>query len=502
MLGLQSWLRLRVDACGRVLTWREAFISPRCSPGAVGAEAEADWTTALSVWLGLQEAQGERSHLSASSSAHSYSSAPSPSAPPARPQQEEEEGGATSCSCPGVGAEAAAWMAALKACAEGQDEDEFDVNIDSSSGGASIDGAPTLMRAKALCVEYPSSTGREPVLALRSLSCSVAHSERVALLGINGGGKSTLLHCLALAEKVASSGSLKLGALDAVEDEWLLGPRGVVGYVPQEGGLLAFLSVQQSVHLFEGLRAAAAASQGAAAGDAAEAVGYAQAQANPDGLRGIVPIKYQHYPVHALSGGNKKKLLVHLANVGAPRLLLLDECTTGVDPASAERLVDFLSSLDPSQGLVFSSHRIDECVRVCSRALMLHTGRKLFDGPMGAFDRLASIFYQVDVTLPPLPHTHALAAQPSLSFLSGAAAAVVEQLRASLASTQAMQRVVAYSFRLLRITLEKRGAPLTKTWDALLALRRRGVVESFSFRVMSSEEAIGGIIQANATSLQ
>lgn len=72
----------------------------------------------------------------------------------------------------------------------------------------------------------------------------------------------------------------------------------------------------------------------------------------------------------------------------------------GVDPLAAERIVRYLKELKPSQGLLFASHRIDECISTCNRVLMLVEGNVYFDGSVHAFDQLASLFYQIDLVLP------------------------------------------------------------------------------------------------------
>jgi hypothetical protein len=117
----------------------------------------------------------------------------------------------------------------------------------------------------------------------------------------------------------------------------------------------------------------------------------------------VLPQKYLPYPVYALSGGNKKKMSLYLSQLAYPSLLLLDECTTGVDPVAAEAIVQQLLQLKPSQGMIFASHRIDECTSLCTRVLMLHDGKVFFDGPVGAFEQIASLFYQVDIVFATAP---------------------------------------------------------------------------------------------------
>ncbi len=171
--------------------------------------------------------------------------------------------------------------------------------------------------------------------------------------------------------------------------------------------------------------------------------------------QGIVPYKYKNYLVQSLSGGNKKKLAVALANVGCPALLAMDECTSGVAPAAAERIVRYLKHIDHqphqphpvhpahqtltpqgtqgsqgsqgsasnnkggAQGLLFASHRIEECVSTCSRVVLLVEGAVYFDGSVLAFDELASLFYQVDVVL---VHTHSPTDTATQTYTPGATA--------------------------------------------------------------------------------
>jgi ABC-type multidrug transport system ATPase subunit len=271
-----------------------------------------------------------------------------------------------------------------------------------------------IVNARELSVQYPNSNK----MSLNELVFKMTRGERVALMGMNGGGKSTLFKTLALAENVPVDGSLSIGGLDIVEYQWEIARTCVAGYVPQEGGLFEYLSVRESFELFYGIKGLIAGYK--KDGNATDAEGEDKGVGKGSRLssraddgpwsdvigsteKHIIPKKYMHYLVHALSGGNKKKLSVAIANIASPSFLAMDECTSGVDPVAADRIVAYLRELKDHQGLLFASHRIDECISVCDRVLILAEGSAYFDGSVHAFDELASLFYQVDLVLPSSP---------------------------------------------------------------------------------------------------
>jgi len=328
--------------------------------------------------------------------------------------------------------------------------------------------------------------------------------------------------------------------------------------VPQEGGLLEFLTVEQSLTLFALLRPAGATSPRA----------HVSREPPADD---IIPSKYYSYPISALSGGTRKKLAVQLANTCQPRLLLLDECTTGVDPIAAERIVRYLkytqtkttsttnssrdrawfstSTQQPSQqqqrqqqGMLFASHRIDESLAVCSRVLMLVRGKVFLDGPISMFHDLAYRYYQVDITLPSLSindemdHTKdnldidiGYAYQHDASpveaptptteeanvrmdrFLCMIAQSLLPTSDAprnsdsssthakretSIHTAEHLERCVIYSDTLVRITFQKRIVPISIMWEQLTRWQQSEVILTYAFRNMEMEEVLSSIIDA------
>lgn len=212
-----------------------------------------------------------------------------------------------------------------------------------------------------------------------------------------------------------------------------------------------------------------------------------------DMLDGFLPSKYLSYPIQALSGGTRKKLFVRQANIGHPAVLFLDECTTGVDPIAAQRIVAYLKALDQQniqQGRLFASHRIDESIDVCSQVLMLVDGQVYFHAPITIFEALVCNYYQVDVVLVETRWN-----QTDL-FL--------RELSALVGGRQCIERVVVYTQRQLRLTFHKEIVKVSTLWAALLQwadhgrYQRKAVVtiEKYSFRAMDMEEILSTIIAA------
>jgi len=343
---------------------------------------------------------------------------------------------------------------------------------------------PPYVTTEDMCVEYPN---RES-FALKDLSISIAPGERVALIGINGGGKSTFFKTLALAKTVPVRGRVCVSGREAVEGRWSLGPQGALGYVPQDGGLPEFMTVTDALSLFQGISLGASVPRISGSS--------------------VLPRRYLRYPIHALSGGNKRKLSVVLSNVNNAKLLLLDEPTSGVDPVAAERIVAYLKGIQPHQGVIFSSHRIHECLRVCTRVLMLYNGRLHFDGPMDTFDKLASLFYQLDITLPSrdeVSDSSSLNVAPASKVVKSCVDEVISELKEVVCAGAGRPRdaqnedqsirVVRYSDFFVRITCKKTAFPLSRMWTALMNIRDRGDVLKFSFRCMDMEDVLSFVIE-------
>ena len=282
------------------------------------------------------------------------------------------------------------------------------------------------------------------------------------------------------------TGSLTLGHFDTVRDHWCLWAANMVGYVPQEGGMLEFMTVEAAVDLFIELRKTTIlASKTSNSSFESDTIALeVQAQRMKKQMYKILPKRYFSYYIFTLSGGNKQKLALLLSNIYGPSLLLLDECTSGIDPPAASEIIRYLSTLPSSQAILFASHRMEECVRICGRVLLLYGGRIQFDGPISEFSKVTDLFFQVDIEIE-VVETHRTDHATEGTSPSDALTMThflkhfLKQLQVAIAegnsfgnidnygSYHLFERMVRYSNSLVRFTFEKTKCPLSVLWSVV-----------------------------------
>lgn len=198
---------------------------------------------------------------------------------------------------------------------------------------------------------------------IQGISLTVREGEVVALLGRNGAGKTTTMRMLAGLSPI-TSGSLHLAGIDVRSD-----PRGVrscLGVVTQSDGLDDELNVRQNLEVFGFL---VGLSRREAAHRAAEVLDFFGLAARGGD------------EVSELSGGMRRRLAIARALVTRPRVVVLDEPSTGLDPESRVRVWEELASLKQSGvTLLMSTHYMDEAETLCDRLAILYAGRILDEG--------------------------------------------------------------------------------------------------------------------------
>jgi cobalt/nickel transport system ATP-binding protein len=203
-----------------------------------------------------------------------------------------------------------------------------------------------------VAVQHPGAPG--PVLS--GVDLVLAPGERVALLGLNGSGKTSLL--LALVGLVPHTGEIRVAGL-RLEPRSLAGVReriGFVGNVPEDQLLLPTVLDDVSLGLVRrGLPRDAAGARARAALAALGADDLADA------------------PVHRLSHGQKQRVALAGALVIDPGLLLLDEPSAGLDPPARRALAALLAA-HPAAVLV-ATHDLALVRGLCSRHVLLEGGR-------------------------------------------------------------------------------------------------------------------------------
>lgn len=204
-----------------------------------------------------------------------------------------------------------------------------------------------------------------PVEALRGLDISAPYGQVTALVGANGAGKTTLL--LILATLLApDSGTVRIAGHDALARP--AEARETLGWMPDTFGVYDQLTVDEYLAFF------------------ADAYGLPK-QERPRRIRALLSLVHleEHLgqPVHALSRGQKQRLGMARALVHRPRVLLLDEPASGLDPRSRIELRDLLRSLAADGvAVLVSSHILSELEEIADRVVLVDHGRTVGDHTM------------------------------------------------------------------------------------------------------------------------
>ena len=227
-----------------------------------------------------------------------------------------------------------------------------------------------MQNESAIHVENVSKTyGR--IQALNDFTLTVHPGEIFGLVGANGAGKTTLIKILTGILR-PDAGRVRVLGLDPRAQAHRL--RAQIGYMPQESALYEDLTALENVHFF-------------AAGQH-----LANASARADEVLSFVGLAGRRRDLaHTFSGGMKQRLSLACALVHRPRLLLLDEPSTGVDPKLRESLwAHFRQLADGGATILLSTHQMDE-VQHCDRAAIMRDGHILAcDTPRGLLARGAA----------------------------------------------------------------------------------------------------------------
>jgi ABC-2 type transport system ATP-binding protein len=200
------------------------------------------------------------------------------------------------------------------------------------------------------------------------LSLSVVVDEIFGVLGPNGAGKTTTVEC-AIGLRVPDSGSIRVLGLDPVADREQL--RLLVGAQLQTSTLPAKLKVGEILALYRS---------------------FYPDPADVDELietLGLADKRDDYY--RDLSGGQKQRLSIALALIGRPRLAVLDEMTTGLDPQARRDTWDLIEQVrHRGVTILLVTHFMEEAERLCDRVALLDRGRVVaVDSPQALSQRVA-----------------------------------------------------------------------------------------------------------------
>ncbi|OQS03575.1 ATP-binding Cassette (ABC) Superfamily, partial [Thraustotheca clavata] len=194
-------------------------------------------------------------------------------------------------------------------------------------------------------------------IALHQLSLGIPKGECFGYLGINGAGKSTTLQILHGALE-PTSGSVSINGHPLPAE--LQQARSGMGYCPQFDALHDLLTVEEELELYARLKGVV---------DIKQAVN--------DKIEQFNLASFRKKRTRGLSGGNKRKVSTAIALLGSPTLLLLDEPSTGMDPAARREMWDVIVGVlqEKTCSVILTTHSMEECQALCTRIGILVSGQ-------------------------------------------------------------------------------------------------------------------------------
>jgi len=221
------------------------------------------------------------------------------------------------------------------------------------------------------------------VAAVDGIDFTVADGEVFALLGTNGAGKTTTLEIVEGFRR-PHAGTVRVLGRDPATERLALAPS--VGVLLQESGLVGEMTVAETLSLWRHL---------------------CGRPDSPAELLSRLALEHRAgVAVERLSGGERRRLDIALAVWGRPRLLVLDEPSTGLDPESRQRVWALVEDLAATGTTVlFTTHYLEEAEALADRVAIMHTGRIRVAGSLAGVlsSRPARITAALPVGFPSLP---------------------------------------------------------------------------------------------------
>ena len=210
--------------------------------------------------------------------------------------------------------------------------------------------------------------------AVKGISFEVHEGEIFGLLGPNGAGKSTTLEIMeTLREK--TSGEITIGGFDLDKEPNEI--KKIIGVQLQTSGFYPGLKLVELIELFNGLY---------------------NRQVDPIELLKKVNLEDKAKSIYkSLSGGQKQRFSIATTLINDPKIIFLDEPTTGLDPQARRNLWDLIKGIrDAGTTVIITTHYMDEAEYLCDRVAIMDEGRIIaLDKPDKLIDELLATGFEM-----------------------------------------------------------------------------------------------------------
>ena len=235
----------------------------------------------------------------------------------------------------------------------------------------------------ALCIQdlikiYPSTFfGGKPKHAVRGLTLGCSYGERFGFLGVNGAGKSTTLNVLT-GDIAPTGGEVYIGGMPLSDPK----TRQAIGYCPQTDPLFDLMTARETLWFYGRIRG----------------ISEVNLKRRVEALIcqvGLTP--HADRTSGTYSGGNKRKLSLAISLIGSPRVLLLDEPSSGMDPFARRQMWDVIAAVSEKRSVILTTHSMEECEALCTRIGIMVDGRLRCLGPSSHLKARFGTGYQIEV---------------------------------------------------------------------------------------------------------
>ena len=237
-----------------------------------------------------------------------------------------------------------------------------------------------------LSIKQLNKTYDNGVKAINDVTLEIGHG-MFGLLGPNGAGKSSLMRTIATLQD-PDSGSITFNGLDVLADPQAL--RRQLGYLPQDFGVYPKVSAEVLLNHFAVLKGLTAR------GERKEAVEALLQQTNLWDAR--------KRNLGTYSGGMRQRFGIAQALLGAPKLVIVDEPTAGLDPDERNRFLNLLARIGEQVVVILSTHIVEDVTDLCPQMAVIVKGQVLVQGePQAAIDTLRDKVWRRTVSAEALP---------------------------------------------------------------------------------------------------
>lgn len=198
---------------------------------------------------------------------------------------------------------------------------------------------------------------------LKDINFKIEEGETIGLIGCNGAGKSTLMKVLL--GLLPHEGTITVGDLE-LNKKNLEEVRRKLGFVLQDSDNQMFMPTVYEDMMFGPLNY----------GHSKE-----EAEARVDQVLEELNLTYlKHKYNHKISGGEKRMAAIATILTMRPKVMLMDEPSTALDPENRRRVINAINKLDITK--VIASHDLDMILDTCERVILMHDGEIVADGPV------------------------------------------------------------------------------------------------------------------------